>query len=209
MTVPGFGTYQGFDAVDEYLAFGVAEFSPYFETNKNKLQIPVYTGYDRSTETCKFSVFFNNIYELNPETTWQGSSKLSTAFRIKTEFNLRDSFASKLVAYYNKGAMKGYFQDRLGTVNTREYVCSVMKNECADQVETPDDCVNFLEALPLVTGEYNGAEGNSQGCRAFHASLAATNPTGHCPHLSFTPIEDVNGDIKENIDPESVISDFD
>ena len=51
-----------------------------------------------------------------------------------------------------------------------------------------------LAALLAVTDEVY-IDGNSHGCRSFHAHYASLN-SFHCPHISFVPMEDGNGKTK-------------
>lgn len=67
-----------------------------------------------------------------------------------------------------------------------------MSSKCGFDVA---GCQGELAVLPTFSeGVY--FDGNSMGCRALHAVLAETNPSKHCAHISFEPMEDPLGRIK-------------
>mmetsp|Transcript_9372 Transcript_9372/g.14550 ORF Transcript_9372/g.14550 Transcript_9372/m.14550 type:complete len:110 (+) Transcript_9372:589-918(+) len=68
-----------------------------------------------------------------------------------------------------------------------------MANACGYDVGV--DCVEKLNELPVAQGD-SYVDGNSYGCRALHATFAATNPEAHCPHISFEPLPDLDDKIK-------------
>ncbi len=63
-----------------------------------------------------------------------------------------------------------------------------------DDGDDPIPCIDKL--LGLKQQNLTGLlDGNTFGCRLLHASLATEN-SDHCPHISFLPEEDKNGNIK-------------
>jgi len=60
-------------------------------------------------------------------------------------------------------------------------------------------CLVDFNALPLSDSSNNSFyfDGNSRGCRVFHAYYASSNPD-HCPHVFFEADEDVDGQVKCN-----------
>jgi hypothetical protein len=87
----------------------------------------------------------------------------------------------------------------LNSANTRRYVCEeIMAGPCKGISNniTTSECENLLMALPSSEGVEHKIDGNTQGCRAFHAAYAVTNPTLYCPHISFQPVPDPRGEIK-------------
>ena len=74
-----------------------------------------------------------------------------------------------------------------------------MQEACADvyaQNGNPsiEECLDKMADLPVASDNFY-VDGNDAGCRKLHAVFAGFNDE-HCPHLSFIPIEDVNGKIK-------------
>ena len=64
---------------------------------------------------------------------------------------------------------------------------------------TPEECIASFTALPPVepSRDFQNVviDSNSQGCRLLHGSFAITNDF-HCPHISFLPMDDDNGESK-------------
>lgn len=88
---------------------------------------------------------------------------------------------------------------------TSDVVCNVLENVCAGDFFTPfqnhSECVDAMNTLPIGQWDVHGYwhyEGNSTGCRAIQSILAARNPNEHCPHLSWNPLVDPNGNYKCN-----------
>lgn len=80
----------------------------------------------------------------------------------------------------------------------RDDICKLMENKCGDIYKynnlTQQTCQEKWDALP-INEEGALIDGNSKGCRIVHAAMAALNKK-HCPHLSFLPVEDVDGKVK-------------
>ena len=83
------------------------------------------------------------------------------------------------------------------------------------RINSTDNCVQDLAALPAVEEPGKKFDGLSQGCRGLHAVFAETNPENHCAHISFTPVEDPKGRIKcqdsssEGVQPEDLFDEGD
>lgn len=93
--------------------------------------------------------------------------------------------------YANSTALAG------GTCQVMEKVCPEVYR--ANGFSGQDDCIKHMDSLPVATKNSHGlytVEGNSSGCRHLHASLAVRSPEIHCAHLSFTPMEDKDGEVK-------------
>lgn len=104
-----------------------------------------------------------------------------------------------------------YYGDVLGAVqkdinqdNSIAYTCQVLNQHCPDVMERSGfenfaQCNEKMKTLPFTTLNEEGfsvADGNSTLCRATYAGLVESDPSLHCPHLSFGPMLDSNGDIK-------------
>ena len=97
----------------------------------------------------------------------------------------------------------GYFLSNLdSTPATASFVCTALQTKgCTatwqlNNLTSHADCVARYNAIPMLAeSDTLYIDGNSRGCRILH-SVFALNNSKHCPHLSFVPQEDKNGNIK-------------
>jgi len=97
-----------------------------------------------------------------------------------------------MVIYLSKPYLAFAFGRFFNTDKIKRFVCDVIQNTCG-YYQVPD-CVEALNRLPVAQGE-QFVDGNSYGCRVLHAAFAFTNPERHCPHVSFLPIPDMDGNV--------------
>jgi hypothetical protein len=92
-------------------------------------------------------------------------------------------------------------------INSTKYtmdICETLETLCPiywerDGFTSQGECVARMSALPITTVNERGLvtmDANSTGCRSIHTNLARESPDMHCPHISYSPQEDINGNIK-------------
>ena len=101
--------------------------------------------------------------------------------------------------YYKPKFWKFLFDQALNSDKSRAVICTVLVDRCPDINAlngnlTVTECVHQLAMLPAYSAEAN-FDGYDYGCRVFHSYIASFNPL-HCPHISFEPVQDVNGLVK-------------
>ena len=138
--------------------------------------------------------------EVDPATT-SGYMHYESGVMFKVYFDFYQRYISRIDVFEPIGWIILQGETILNSTNTRQYVCSILtSSECDDVLPTvptsPAACEAQLEELPVFSPPGTYADGNSQSCRALHASLAASRPALHCPHVSFESIEDPNGKFK-------------
>ena len=138
---------------------------------------------------------FNGAYEMDPMYT-NSNARFDLAYMAKVHFDFNKRYIRKADIFYPEAFLADFFGSFLDANSTRKYICDVMRGPCTDYIDTPSDCEARLASLPIAESPGLQVDGNSQGCRALHAVFASTNSENHCPHISFTPVEDPNGDIK-------------
>lgn len=97
-----------------------------------------------------------------------------------------------------------------------DVICQRMVDSCPETLEYNgfsdiSDCRENMSLLPKTTTNSLGMttyDGNSTTCRIVHSALASTNKM-HCAHISFLPMEDVNGNLKCTGEGSNLIPDFD
>lgn len=137
---------------------------------------------------------YSSLVKVNTATTRSALLKL---YFEPSSFNTID--ISKVYVYYEEPYLEEFTGVITNTDQTRDFICTTMRDNCADiwelnDLSSIDECTTKLQALP-ATEDNADFSGNTQGCRVLHAAFAATNPM-HCPHISFLPVEDDNGKIK-------------
>ena len=117
--------------------------------------------------------------------------------------------------YYKPATLHFNFDILRNSPQTRRFICDqVIAGTCSGIVpaENHTNCIADLEKLPATTGDEFHFDGNSQGCRALHASFAPDNPN-HCAHVSLVPMAVVDGYIKcqktPNVHPSELFTDYD
>ena len=199
MTVPELGSYEGIDGILEYVLLA-GDQSPYFTepATTEALDFSL-SKYDYETGVCTF-----NVKTVLKQTSDAINSKASVAFRSASMTKMRLDLAQGYLKTTEVLMAPGFWSAIEALQNSeqsRNFVCTVMEGECANVFPggAPDDCSGTLAALPYRSlggdGMFRNDE-NSVSCRTLHAALARTSPEDHCPHVSFSPMEDPKGQIK-------------
>jgi hypothetical protein len=198
------GIYQGPAAIQEYGSF-LTETSPFIQkAEQTKVEIR-YMGLvraDTSTakkeDQCIFDVGIN-WYHLHDETTCAYRAEYDYPIMFKAFFPVGKK-AQRINVYFANGFFEQVFTRILDSDNTRRTICDVYNNQtlCAASgilQEANVDCASMIQSLPVSAGSTSHfrIDGNFQGCRALHAAFSITNPTTHCPHISFAPQPDSHG----------------
>ena len=187
------GVYVGPKNIKEYMGFQSGKYSPYFLRDSTLRIQTDFKGYDSETNECTFLSRFLNQYELDPKNTGK-----DTTWNTVVMTNVRFSFNTRKIPEVNiflpLGFLVATFDDGLNNDITREYICSVANNNCANTTAHIDNCESRLAELP-VFNDGSFVDGDSQGCRALHAVFAETN-NDHCAHIALNATEDRKGAIK-------------
>jgi hypothetical protein len=191
------GIYKGAEGIEEYVRFA-SPTSPFVSALASfDKDAQVKTASDPETGECVMTVGvtttakFTDLVDVDKAVSRLALLKL---FFEPTSYN---SIAiSKIYVYYPEEYLLWFFGSLTNTDQTREYVCSVMKNSCPEtwdlnELDSVDACTDRLEALDAA-GDSADVSGDTQGCRVLHSVFAETNPS-HCAHLSFVPQADPNG----------------
>ena len=193
MTLAQAGVYKGPKNIEEYTRFPYPS-SPYLATRV--LSGPSINALKAiEGDVCIFSSFSIARYTGDEMMALKGPPSDAPVL-VHYYYDPSENYIKKINVYYEVGFLDFYFDKFLNTPQTRDFVCNVMDNVCGFDKDTASgDCPERLEALPTLTNS-SYVDGNSQGCRALHAVFADTNPTNHCPHLSFDPTPDPFGNVK-------------
>ena len=188
------GVYQGPSSIEEYVKFAFSDYSPYFSCCNIIIASKIkFLGYEDGQ--CKFLYMEHDYYETNPNTTADTPAAFQVVLGLKLYFDFEERYIKRINVYYTDDFLRIIFDVLLNSPNTRKFVCDVMNGPCANVLNATSDCAEQLLALPSTEGQQYFVDGNSQGCRALHADFAAENPD-HCAHLSFTPLQDPQGNVK-------------
>eukprot|EP00588_Corethron_pennatum_P020940 CAMPEP_0194327726 /NCGR_PEP_ID=MMETSP0171-20130528/42210_1 /TAXON_ID=218684 /ORGANISM="Corethron pennatum, Strain L29A3" /LENGTH=655 /DNA_ID=CAMNT_0039087765 /DNA_START=308 /DNA_END=2275 /DNA_ORIENTATION=+ len=197
------GIYNGRKSIQEYVNF---LYGPLFNIYDTLSHTQYYKVMSAESNQCVLFSTGINTATLNPETTKGGKAEVQVSARLHYDYTFAGSSASVSIKeayiHYPEEYISWFFGDQLDTKQTRMFTCSVLEKYCPGvykrngfEGETGrDQCLETLRNLPLVE-EFGNFRANSQSCRKYHSSFAAVNED-HCPHLSFYPLEDVNGQIK-------------
>jgi len=145
-------------------------------------------------------------------------------------YDLADTFKIKSARIYYPEGFMGEYADKFATDEMAEFLCDTMRTKCPDVWEhnilSQSKCKRKIRKLPTVdrktskaaksrmkakdgkakaknvfdNGLTNGWKANSLACRVLHTQFLVKGNANHCPHISFKPMEDVNGNIKCHTD---------
>jgi len=187
------GVYEGADSIEEYTRFTNVCDSPYTDISPLIEKKIKFVGYNRETGNCEFLGLYHRHYVTTPTMTID-KIDFQTAAMIKLYYSFRYRYIKAVHVYYPRDFLTIFFDYVLNSANTRMYICTIIEGACSPYISSTSDCVQSLAAMPTV--DSNGhVEGLSQGCRALHAVFAEKN-IKHCPHISFTPMQDEHGRTK-------------
>jgi hypothetical protein len=215
MTLSQAGRYIGPEDIEEYVRFAdtsTPEHTSFYEgAAQIAIAAPQFKGVS-DDGTCQFLIILTNQY--NTSATVSRASTHNTAIMFRIFYELSDNKISSINVFYSQPYLDFFFGNVLNTAPTRNFICSVLEDECSEtyarnklSTEGSNSCMLLLETLPLATGNLSYVDGYSQGCRALHAAFASQNAV-HCAHISFAPEEDPKGNIKCQDSAEILISDL-
>ncbi|CAH0373419.1 unnamed protein product [Pelagomonas calceolata] len=199
LTLAPVGTFQGPDAIREYVKF-LSPFSPflddfvekYSESNIDPFRFNAATG------TCVFTRAFQIEFKLSAPAS--PGLEGEVAIYSLVQYEIDGNYVSNVEVYLQPGWYDFYFGSALNTDGVRKYICDTMRDSCpATWKDNGYDstglatCIDDLESLPMLDPPPY-FDGKGQACRILHADFAAENPA-HCAHISFKPAEDPKGNI--------------
>lgn len=194
LELPEVGIYVGPSGIREYVQITV---SKYFESDTRYIYGPdVIPLRVASKNECVVLVTFGLKSNMSPEYTRGGM--LERGVGAKIHYSAEPFKVSKIYVYYSQEYQDHLFRTFLDTEAVRDDVCNWMEKSCEEVYNfnnlTQQSCRQEWDALPISEEGFR-IDGNSKGCRIVHAAMAALNKK-HCPHISFLPIEDINGKVK-------------
>lgn len=200
LIVTQYGKFKGRDAIAEYLALEGELFSKVCPVKETATLVDFGTqlGY------CDVTFSFIGQISLNPSITSNEGAMIEYITGFRYQFPMpSDAKALKIdeaALYYPNDFFKIIENNALDPAKSMNHICTIMENNCTDIFEmngynSLDDCTGNFSLLPRRTETPGGViygDGNSTHCRIVHSFLAKKNNI-HCPHISFSPVEDVNG----------------
>jgi len=199
--------YEGADNIEEYTRFINADDSPYFNASPSLKKNIRFMRYNSKTGNCEFLGLYHQQFVTNPDTTIDKMDFQNVAM-IKLLYNFRYHYIKAVHVYYSQDFLAAFFGYVINSSNTRKFICTVIERDCKSYIKSTANCIQSLEAMP-ATDSNGHVDGLSQGCRALHAVFAGTN-VKHCPHISFSPMQDMHGKTKcqttENILPSNLFT---
>ena len=195
VTVAQTGVYEGLEGIEEYVRALGDPSSPFIDAVDTLSTSPPSVSVDDETGICKFTINAIASIRFNEDLTDGGQFNFGSIQNVF--FSTVSGKISKIDIYVSEEWVKDYFK----TTNKPAETCTVLTGSaCGDfnknnENLTPKQCKKQLKKLKLTEGKPSYVDGNTQGCRTLHSMLALTN-SDHCPHLSFQPVEDINGKVK-------------
>ena len=164
-----------------------------------------FRGYDPDSGVCHFRYIIFAEQEMDPTTVDTAAAPNGYRFTIVLHLDMDYTIKkfTSVPVYMDLPLVDFLIGSLLNSDATREYVCSIMANNCG---MADDHCLQRMVALP-VAGLNTRIDENNQGCRILHAAFAATNPA-HCAHIAFDPTPDPNGKIKCQVSEQLKAEDF-
>eukprot|EP00587_Corethron_hystrix_P006625 CAMPEP_0113317836 /NCGR_PEP_ID=MMETSP0010_2-20120614/12612_1 /TAXON_ID=216773 ORGANISM="Corethron hystrix, Strain 308" /NCGR_SAMPLE_ID=MMETSP0010_2 /ASSEMBLY_ACC=CAM_ASM_000155 /LENGTH=346 /DNA_ID=CAMNT_0000174951 /DNA_START=39 /DNA_END=1076 /DNA_ORIENTATION=+ /assembly_acc=CAM_ASM_000155 len=198
------GVYTGLDNIREYVNFVFGPFADRYESSPEHQFVTVLSA---EANKCEVFVTGINSIALSPKTTKGGKCEVevSNTMHYTYVFTSPESAEisiEKVHIHFPEEFLTWFFTDQLNTPQTTAFVCTVLQNSCSDVYESNGfdgdesqiECQKYFDSVPLVE-EFGNVRAFSQGCRKLHSAFANLNDD-HCPHISFIPMEDLNGEIK-------------
>ena len=198
VTISETGTYKGLDNIVEYINYVFGDYNNFYET----LGSPkILSSVEDDSHVCSFLAVEHRQTEIS---TFGALEEFCLSFPtgIKLSFDLSGSENFIQVQEVFGFTSKATFSSIVEGVDSSKVasnVCMALEDHCHtvwnnNNLTSQQDCIDQFLALPMVTGD-NYADGDSQACRQIHSMFVEENQN-HCPHVSFVPMEDVNGKIK-------------
>lgn len=192
-TLPQAGQYTGPDEIREHVLFSLPD-SPFVELSLRESATRTLTGIV-DHDKCRFRIMSLGKMSLSDEYTEDGSTFLLTRM-LNVDYSPAENKITSVALYLDSEFLLWFFgSEQLGNTRVWEWICDLMENECDGSVSPIDreECVEELASLPATEG--GNIDGNTSSCRILHGVFAESNDD-HCPHISFLPRVDQNGEIK-------------
>jgi len=199
MTLAQAGVYTGPDGIAEYVNFAL-DHSPYVAVWKSLASISTLKSFDTATGTCRFISMGASFYMLNPQFAVPGTAPFNVGVAYTLDYTPATNKINQMVVYYDIPMLEHFFK-ALDTKATRTFVCETMQNNCSstwalNNLTSVAQCESKFASISQLTSDTTGHfDGNTRACRILHGVFASQN-TDHCPHISFTPQQDVHGKTK-------------
>lgn len=197
MVLPQTGTYQGANAIEEYVSF-TSPNSAYLADSVVLESSTRSGGYNFETGQCIFDLALRRRFTPNPRNT-AGVAAFDGLSMAKLFYDLDEGYITRINLYFPEGLVRYVFEVLLNSDNTWSYLCNdVLATACSGIVPLEANCEVNMANLPVVgPGAY--VDGDQSGCRALHGAFATINPARHCAHvsLSTSDVDDL-GEVKCN-----------
>ena len=197
MTLAQTGIYVGKDEIREYSNFlSYADANPFLSSAILRDVDFYIKSVDSETGACV--VMSHAVHELAMNETIAMGAHFNGAYMLKLVVELEGSYVSSADVYMAREFTDMFFglthSDR-----TFRYLCELMASDCPEVYSingnpTLDECTATMASLPPAL-ESGRLDGNTTGCRVIHGSFVPHSDK-HCPHISFLPVEDSNGNVK-------------
>lgn len=201
ITLAQAGTFRGPNDIAEYVSFA-SDTSDYFDVSSTLPgdNVTVHS-IDQDHSLCTFDIMRVSFYTFG-KPAFAGPSAY-VAYGLRMTMCIEELLFHTTAVYYPIPTMHAFFNSFFNTPDMNTYVCSTLRANCSTQwalsnwsAATPlDACVAKLRSLPLTEGGISYFNRNTMGCRVLHAEFARTDPSMHCPHLSFEPYPDDWGNL--------------
>lgn len=184
------GTFTGVNSIREYVGFA-STISPFVSSSVGLDNLIHVIGYDEDSGQCEFLAMGHTRYETTSETSVSKKFDVPVMLRLFVDFD--DNYITRANVFFHEEYLKFIFGEVLAGPRTHEFVCTQILDEACNDLRS--DCISELSSLPTVGTIAAEFDGNTQGCRAMHATFAANNPGTHCAHVSLTEKVDPNGKV--------------
>jgi hypothetical protein len=198
MTLAQTGTFNGPEQMKEYVDFTKAIYFDLYERLDKETSMRV-----ASRDQCLLLLAVENKVQVKSEYSKTENAECGiTTVGVKLNytvgmfgfgFNIKS-----LDLFYPTKFLQTLFSDLIGGPKATDYICdTVLRDNCAEVYEKngldADSCKTMYNELP-VTDDFGCLNDKTKGCRILHSAFAQFNDN-HCPHMSFIPMEDYDGEL--------------
>jgi len=195
--VPGIGMYKGLEGTEEYIRWVLPKpqwYLDYYKIRKPSQAFPI----SLTKEECVFTTATKIKVQIAPKFDKNGGTCAEYILTTKLFYTVDDlkgnGFHVNQFHIYHPPEALATISDPGGEYP--EHWCNTLRDFCPEVYEAngldEETCLSKWDELP---DNSDSLQGNTKGCRLYHASFAKENDK-HCPHLSFMPMEDYHGNIK-------------
>jgi len=190
------GEWIGIDAIAEYILWFGGDFGTELQLIHPGL---IDMSYTTEEECVAVLGLVARVRTKLPYATNNVSTCIDASFGnvIKYQFTgkLRKPI---LISEWNIWSDNDFSTALFGALDTEEsarYSCETIVDVCEEEgIDSSDTCLERWNELP-ASDDGIWIDGDSRYCRMLHGSYAREN-TFHCPHVTFTPEADGNGQTK-------------